>query len=71
MVTLLLPINCKNVKKNLILLWFVSCNIGNCVDMASFAESSVLVYIYNKAPLSLLQDTATILFTRFLINVKS
>ena len=30
------------------------------MDMASFAESSVLFYIYNKPPVSLLQDTATI-----------
>ena len=45
--------------------------------MASFAESSVLQYssIYdwprNKQVVSLLQDTATMSFLRFLINVKS
>lgn len=45
--------------------------------MASFAESSVRQYssIYdwrrNKRVVSLWQDTATISFSRFLINVKS
>ena len=41
------------------------------MDMVSFAETSVLGYKYNKPPVSLLQDTATISFSRFLINVES